>query len=432
LLKDSTCTATLSIWPAFFPGASLDEIYNSEILKILWVKSDFLHPTTRGGQIRTLEMLRCLHSNHEVHYVAFREPGETEGLLRSSEYCTRAYPIDLHLPPKSSWRFRLQILQGLLDPLPGAVGRFRSAAMRETVRRLCSSENFDCIVCDFLLPSINLPTMEGVVLFQHNVETMIWLRRAQNAKNIFARTYLNLQASRMQRLEARMCRAAACVVAVSAVDVETMRDRFGIARVVDVPTGVNVEYFTPPTGAPAPDNDLVFVGSMDWAPNIDAVVYFVKEILPVIRRKRPQCSLTIAGRDPVAEIRQLALQDPFIQVTGTVDDVRPYLWRSAISIVPLRVGGGTRLKIYEAMAARVPMVSTHIGAEGLVAEHPGEIRLADDPRNFAAQCVELLESPALRATVASAAWNLVRERFSWKEVTQQFEAILARVAAPVH
>ena len=393
------------------------------------MKSDFLHPTTRGGQIRTLEMLRCLHQRHEVHYVAFREPGETEGLLRSSEYCTSAYPIDFHLPPKSSWRFRAQILQGLLDPLPGAVGRFRSAAMRETVRRLCSSEKFDCVVCDFLLPSINLPTMQGVVLFQHNVETMIWLRRAQNARNILERAYLNLQARRMQRLEARVCRAAACVVAVSPVDAEMMRSRFGIAHVVDVPTGVNVEYFTPPVEAPAPDNDLIFVGSMDWAPNVDAVLYFVREILPVIRRKRPQCGLIIAGRDPVPEVQQLARQDPLIQVTGTVDDVRPFLWRSAVSIVPIRVGGGTRLKIYEAMAARVPMVSTHVGAEGLAAEHPAEIRLANNPTDFAAQCLELLESPELRAATASAAWNLVYERFSWQKVTKQFEAILMGSAA---
>jgi glycosyltransferase involved in cell wall biosynthesis len=271
--------------------------------------------------------------------------------------------------------------------------------------------------------------MQGVVLFQHNVETMIWQRRARNATNPLERAFLNLEARRMQQFESRMCRAAACVVAVSANDASLMRERFGATRIADVPTGVNVDYFAPPSEESAPENDLVFVGSMDWAPNIDGLLYFVREVLPLIRRQRPSCRLVIAGRDPAPEIRRLAGEDPFIQVTGTVDDVRPFLWKSAVSIVPLRIGGGTRLKIYEAMAARVPVVSTSIGAEGLVAEHPHQIRLADNPSDFAAQCLELLESSALRRTIAASARQLVEENFSWQEVTRKFEDILAEAAA---
>src|SRR6185437_13822916 len=135
----------------------------------------------------------------------------------------------------------------------------------------------------------------------------------------------------------------------------------------------------------------VFVGSMDWMPNSEGILWFVREVLPVIRRRLPECSLTVVGRKPSEEILQLANDDPHITVTGTVPDVRPYLWQSSVSIVPLRIGGGTRLKIYEAMAARSPVVSTTIGAEGLTVSDGEDIRLADTSESFARICVELLE-----------------------------------------
>jgi hypothetical protein len=131
---------------------------------------------------------------------------------------------------------------------------------------------------------------------------------------------------------------------------------------------------------------MVFTGSMNWMANVDGILWFVKQSLPLIRKHRPECTLAIVGRNPVPEIVQLG-QDPLISITGTVTDVRPHLWNSRISIVPLRVGGGTRLKIYEAMAARIPQVSTTIGAEGL-AVHPGQdIQIADTPEEFAARCL---------------------------------------------
>src|SRR6185369_3119371 len=152
------------------------------------------------------------------------------------------------------------------------------------------------------------------------------------------------------------------------------------------------------------------------------------DVLPRIRARRPDCTLTIAGRKPTSAITELATRDPGILVTGGVPDIRPYVWGAAVSIVPLRIGGGTRLKIYESMAARVPVVSTSIGAEGLTIHPPSDIRIADTAEEFAAQCVELLENPQQRVAIAGAAWTMVAERFSWESVAQQFERILARAA----
>jgi len=393
-------------------------------MKILWVKCDFLHPTDKGGQIRTLEMLRRLHLRHEIHYVAYADPAQPEGPRRSSEYSTRAYPIPLNVPPRASLAFAAQALRNLFSSLPLSLERYVSAQMRQQVEQLILRERFDGVVCDFLSAAPLLPDMRGCLLFQHNVETMIWRRHVENAGSPLGRKYFGLQAGRMFRYERDTCRRAGGIVAVSENDSTTMAQLFDIPQPPAIPTGVDIEYFAPPAEPAQPLRDLVFIGSMDWMPNIDGIRWFVEDVLPRIRARRPDCTLTIAGRKPTSAITELAARDSRILVTGGVPDIRPYVWGAAVSIVPLRIGGGTRLKIYESMAARVPVVSTSIGAEGLAIHPPLDIRIADTAEEFAAQCLALLENPQQRNDTADAAWRMVAENFSWESVAQQFERIL--------
>ena len=395
-------------------------------MKILWVKCDFLHPTDKGGQIRTLEMLRRMHLRHEIHYVAYEDPAQPEGLRRSSEYCTRAYPIPLKVPPRASVAFAAQAIGNLFSSLPLSLERYVSRKMRAQVEQLIQREHFDGVVCDFLSAAPLLSDLPGCLLFQHNVETMIWRRHADNASGPLGRWYFGLQAERMFRFERETCHRVGGIVAVSENDSTTMAQLFNISAPPAIPTGVDIDYFAPPSATPQPLRDLVFIGSMDWMPNIDGVRWFVDEVLPRVRARRPDCTLTIAGRKPTNAITELAARDPRILVTGGVPDIRPYVWGAAVSIVPLRIGGGTRLKIYESMAARVPVVSTSIGAEGLAIHPPNDIRIADTAEEFAAQCLDLLENPQQRSAIADAAWTMVAERFSWESVAQQFEQILAR------
>jgi glycosyltransferase involved in cell wall biosynthesis len=281
---------------------------------------------------------------------------------------------------------------------------------------------FDALVCDFIMPAINCPDIRDCVIFQHNVETMIWRRHAETAPDPVRRAYFQNQAEKMFKFERAMCRAARHVIGVSAADAALMQSMFGIEEISHVSTGVDVEYFAPKPVEP--QADLVFVGSMDWLPNIDGVTYFTETVLPVIRRWRPDCSFAVVGRNPPAKIKALAKRDPNIRVTGTVPDVRPYLWGSKVSIVPLRIGGGTRLKIYESMAARVPVVSTTIGAEGLDVHPPHDISIADTPESFASACVALLNSEEQRQNMASEAWNMVTSQFSWAKIALHFEEII--------
>lgn len=367
-------------------------------------------------------MLRQLHRRHEIHYVAFEDPEQPEGVARAGEYSTKAYPFRHRAVDKRSPKFALELAAGLFGSLPVSLSRYYSPAMADLLRLNLLRRNFDRVVCDFLSPAPHFPSLRRGVLFQHNVETVIWRRRAEQASGVSA-LYLRLQAERMFAYERKICQEAGFVLAVSEQDARTMQDLFGIKRLATVPTGVDIDYFTPRESPPR-QTDLVFVGSMDWAPNVDGIQFFVERVLPLIRRRKPGCSLVVAGRSPSNEMLALAREDPRIQMTGTVPDVRPYLWSSAVSIVPLRVGGGTRLKIYEAMAARTPVVSTTVGAEGLPVRHGEHLLLADEPQAFADACLTLLEDEDRRGALTERAWRFVSDSFSWDRVAREFEALL--------
>lgn len=399
-------------------------------MKILWVKSDFLHPTNGGGQIRTLETLKRLHHRHEIHFAALDLPQPGAGFGRTSEYCTKAYPVSHPVPRKSGPHYWVELASGPWTNMPLPMRRYRSSALLRLVETLTRLEKFDTIVCDFLASAANVPELGNAVLFQHNVESMIWQRHIEHAPSPWHRAYYRGQYERMLRYEAEVCRAAKKIIAVSGADARAIRSLYGATGVYSVPTGVDTEYFAPPCAPIAPRRDLVFVGAMDWRPNIDGLKWFIAEVLPLIRARRPDCSLAVVGRHPAAEVRKIAKTDPYIHVTGTVDDVRPYLWESKVSIVPLRVGGGTRLKIYEAMAANIPVVSTLVGAEGLDIRDGENIAIADSPQEFAERCLALLGDAGARRRMAATAWEMIAACYSWEVVSSKFEQLLLHDPLP--
>jgi glycosyltransferase involved in cell wall biosynthesis len=393
-------------------------------MKILWVKSDFLYPTSGGGQIRTLETLKQLRQRHEIHFAALDLPQPGLGLQRTSEYCAKAYAVSHPVPRKSGPRYWAELAAGPWTSMPLPMRRYRSRALLRLVEILTRLEKFDAIVCDFLASAANVPELGNAVLFQHNVESVIWKRHTEHAPTPWHRAYSRCQYERMLRYEAEVCRAAKKVVAVSGADAAVMRSLYGATGVCSVPTGVNIAYFSPPRVI-APEQDLVFLGAMDWRPNIDGLNWFVASVLPLIRRRRPDCSLVVVGRCPTGQVRGLAQSDLNIRVTGTVDDVRPYLWKSAVSIVPLRIGGGTRLKIYEAMAAKIPVVSTSMGAEGLDIRDGENITIADSAPEFAQACLALVDDAGARGRMAATAWEMIAACYSWEVVARKFEQLLA-------
>ncbi|HMF54552.1 MAG TPA: glycosyltransferase, partial [Edaphobacter sp.] len=263
-------------------------------MKILWICPFFLHPTDRGAQIRTLGTLKELNKRHEIHFAALNDPSNQEGPRRSSEYSSRSIRVEHVAPSRRSLAIVPQLLGSLTNPMPLAVSRYASEKLKRDIEQLISVENYDSIVCDFLAAAPNVPQLDRCVLFQHNVETTIFQRHATQAGSPFTKMFFQLQASKMEAYERKICQQVSHVIAVSDVDAERMKKMFGIQHVTNVPTGVDVEYFAP-AGDAAHVSDIVFVGSMDWLPNVDAVEHFLAEILPLIRQQIPHATFTIAG-----------------------------------------------------------------------------------------------------------------------------------------
>jgi sugar transferase (PEP-CTERM/EpsH1 system associated) len=392
-------------------------------MHILWLKTELLHPVDKGGKIRTYQMLRHLKALHQVTYLCL-DDGSAAGdaVARATEYCHDLIRVPFAAPPKGSPAFYADLVRNLVSPLPYALGRYRSAAMRAAIHEAVMERGIDLVVCDFLTPGINLPAdlPVPVVLFQHNVEAAIWERHAAVAGPIVKKLYMREQWRRMRGFERDACRRVDHVIAVSDVDRETFARDYGVTSCSAVATGVDTEYFQPSRRIPRHHARVVFTGSMDWMPNEDGIAWFVREVLPIVRRSVPEASVSIVGRNPTAQVRALAEAAPAIDVTGTVPDIRPHLEGAAVVIVPLRVGGGTRLKIFEAMAMECAIVSTTIGAEGLPITDGVDIRIADDAVAFAAAIVSLLERPGDATTLGVAAAALVRRRFGWAQVTADF------------
>jgi glycosyltransferase involved in cell wall biosynthesis len=232
----------------------------------------------------------------------------------------------------------------------------------------------------------------------------------------------------MLAYEEAACRRFDAVVAVSPDDRDFIRDRYSVEQVYDVPTGVDTEYFRPQPSNTNP-TELVFTGSMDWMPNEDAVLYFAREILARIHDAIPAATFTIAGRNPGAAVRALEEKDRRVRVTGDVPDIRPYIREAAVYVAPLRCGGGTRLKIFEAMSMAKPVVSTSIGAEGLPLRAGEELVIADSPAQFASAAIRLLRDRDSARRIGARARVGVCERFSWENASASFATICERVLA---
>ncbi len=404
-------------------------------MKILWVKTELLHPLDKGGKIRTFHMLRELKRVHHVTYLTLDDGrGAPDALERAAEYCHEVVRIRFRAQEKRSPGFYAELVGNLASPLPYAVAKYRSAAMRREIGARVATGDVDVLVCDFLFPSVNIPDDLGcpAVLFQHNVEALIWKRHWGLARDPVSRGYLRAQWRRIRAFEARECRRYDHVVVVSPEDRELVSREYDVRRVSEVPTGVDTEYFRSSGKGPRDPHNMVFTGSMDWIPNEDAVRFCVQEILPRIRQAVPDATLTVVGRNPAPSVIALAAQQPGVRVTGRVDDVRPYMERAALYLVPIRVGGGTRLKIFEAMAMGLPVVSTRVGAEGLPVVDGQDIVLADSPVQFADAAIQLLTDPKRAHALGAAASRMVRERAGWDRAAAAFAAICERVAVDTY
>jgi len=384
------------------------------------MKSDYVIPPDTGGKIRTFNLMRELNALCDVTYLAFKHE-DTPNTEPEIEGCA-AEIVTVHRPEeiKSGAGFYGRVLRGMASPLPYMVQKYRCKEIVNHQRNFVSADQDSRVVlCDFLEMAENvdwsLPCPK--VLFQHNVESIIWKRLSEAEDNPLKKAYFGFEYKRMAKYEAKICNQFDLVFAVSEEDKTQLREEFGVTTPIEIiETGVNTDFFKP-THEPKPvPGRLVFLGSMDWMPNIDGMKWFVSEVYDLVKEKYAEISLDIVGRRPGVEIKRLAQNDSSIRVLADVPDVRPHISESDLFIVPLRVGGGSRIKIYEAMAMDRPVVSTTIGAEGLPLTPDEHIAIGDTPAEFAAQIVQLLNDSEAKQHISNSGYRLVTENFQWKNV----------------
>jgi polysaccharide biosynthesis protein PslH len=396
-------------------------------MKILWVKAGKLLPVDTGGKIRSFNILRHLAKDHEAtllsYYGGRRDPNYEAAIAQQLPGAQTIHTA----APEGTLAQSLDYILRLPSPAPYAVKKFTHPKIRQEVALRLSDRRLDVAVCDFLSASLNFEehSLVPVVLFQHNVETMLWRRMASTEKNLFRKLSYNIEARKMAAYEARTLKRFQHVIAVSDHDCNQMLTLYSGCPITVVPTGVDTQQYPVAPSVSGTPPLIVFTGSMDWEPNIDAVEYFCREIWPVVLSAYADARFQIVGRNPHPRVRRLASAS--VKVTGTVPSVSDYLRSATVVIVPLRIGGGTRLKIFEAMSMAKAIVSTSIGAEGLDVTHGRDLLIADDAASFAAAILQFLRDPELRRRCEQNAAALAA-RFDWSQIARRFAEVLREAA----
>lgn len=398
-------------------------------LKILLALPRPLFPPDTGGKIRSLNIFARLAKRAEIHAVSFADPildaipiGEMRNTFESYT------PVFWRETTKGSLRFYREIVANQCSALPYFLGKCNRPQFFATVEELATRRQFDLLFCDFLHTAAPLleSTVRPRLVFEHNVEFLLRKRKWEVEKHPLRKPILGAEWKKTRAIEAQVCRSFNHTIAVSEQDRQTLCQEFGVHNVSTIPTGVDTDFFRPLDEALQP-GCLVFVGSMDWDPNDDGIMWFLRDVYPRIREAVPNASLLVVGRNPSSRLRAVAATEASVKLTGWVSDVRPHLAQAEVVVVPLRVGGGTRIKIPEAMAMGKAVVATPVGAEGLPFRDGKEIRVAEGPEAFAQTVIELLANPVLRNSIGTQARVEVASRYGWDGVVDRLEEILEHV-----
>jgi len=401
-------------------------------LNILYLSQLLPYPLDAGAKLREYYVLRYLAERHSVTLAAFvrgSDTPEAQAHLRALVARLVTCPIQ-----RSAWREAWAVARSALSGEPVLIARDRNSAMFAQLRRLTADTQFDAIHADqlWMAPyALAAGARRGaggrrprLVLDQHNAVYLIPRRLAHSAKNPVMRLAWRREARQMARYEAAICRVFDRVVTVTAADQAALAELYTAGRAPDftvIPICIDVAAVAPrPRSASA---GVLFVGGMHWPPNADGAAWFAESILPAVREKAPLARFLAVGRQPPESLRQPAAD--FIEAPGYVDDPGPYWARSQVFVVPLRAGGGMRVKILDAWAQGLPVVSTTIGAEGLIYRASENILIADTPEAFAAAVVSVLNDAGLAQRLASAGRANVEQHYDWRAAYPAWDAIYA-------
>lgn len=400
-------------------------------LRLAFISPVFLFPNDAGGKIRTTNVLRGMKGG--AFRITLAGPASAAQMKRwaaeINEVCDEFIPWE-PVAEKPKWQRAVD----LLDALPVNVTADRTPGGTAGVQRVVGTGESDVVVFDFVHSAVLRPLhMPGAsVCFTHNVEAEIFKRHAAEASGPVSRWLWSSQHRKMQRFEREALARFTTVVAVSDRDAHFFTETYQIEDAQAIPTGVDLDFFSwqaPPAGGAGTPPTVVFTGSMDWAPNNDGVQYFLKEVWPLILAGQPDAKFVIVGRNPPIALAALARSMRNVELTGFVDDVRPYVHAAHVFVIPLLVGGGTRIKAFEAMAMGCPIVSTRLGTEGLGARPDEHFLERDGARQMADAVLALLLDAGLRNSLSVRARQIVEQQFGHQVAAAAFEAICVQAVS---
>ena len=384
-------------------------------MKILFLAHLFPLPLDSGGKIKSYYTLRALAKEHDVHVLSYARLDAEYRLL--DQLRTVCKDVELVRLSRSKLRQASDLVFSLARGRSFIISRDFRREMQTAVRRAVASFEPDVIHIDHLQMAqfVDFRPPCKTVLDNHNVESAIIKRTAETDTSLPKRLYAVLEWPRLRSYELDVCRKCDVVLTVSDEDGNALRAMDpSLKNLRTVPIGADTDYFQPLDREPGPRN-LLFVGTMYWPPNVDAVLHFYRDIFPIIRKRFPDSTLTIAGQRPTSAIRALS-RDPAVTVTGYVDDIRDIARECAVMIVPLRAGSGVRVKILNALAMEIPVVSTSVGAEGLDVSDGEHLLIADTAQEFAGAVTKLFENAQLARSLGENGRKLVSAKYSWDAV----------------
>lgn len=398
-------------------------------LKVLVIDEEVPFPPNSGKRLRTWNLLRRLATRHEVMLLCY---GEAENpAIRELERAGIRVKVVPPSPTPAKWKLYLQLLQNLLSPLPFSVVKHYSRRFQEALDGLLREESWHVLQCGWTpyMHFIGKDTPCPVLIATHNVEYQIWQRRASHDRNVLGKLFFYLQAVKMRRFEKLAWKRAASVTAVSTVDARMMA-AWGVQNIAVVSNGIDLGAY-PEIDGPEAENEVLSISSLDWYPNVDAIDFFLRAAWPMIRREQPQAVFRVIGRKPPEQLRKRLESAEGVVFHGEVADLHPFLQKASVVVVPLRIGGGSRLKILEALAAGKAVVSTTVGAEGLELTPDVHLWVADQPEDFARKTVELLRSPVSRKRLGDAGRSYVQEQYDWNKIAVELESSWRQLSARV-
>ncbi len=392
-------------------------------MNILFLSPRLPLPADTGGKIRTLNVLKQVAKTNHVHLLCFSfEKNDRDYMGDFEKLGIQVTLVSIEEPSL------FQKITGVLfQSIPFSITKYHTPGMRQAIKKILGTQSFGAVHVDHLHMAHYTDSFNNVPCFldEHNVEFRILERCSDVETGALKRLLYRQQSIKMKIFEAKKAKEFKGVFACSLEDQGILKSlTSATVNVYVVANGVDTEYFHSSCHDLSIEEEaIVFTGSMDWLPNDDAITYFCHKILPLIWQKKSSVKLYVVGKSPSALVKDMAQRDPRVIVTGRVEDVRPYVQRSKVFIVPLRIGGGTRLKILEAMAMGKAVVSTTIGAEGIECADGKNILLGDSPQDFADQVLFLLNNPQKSQEIGIVARKLVCDRYDWNTIGQKLKMI---------